>query len=660
MNKAAAIIYIITILAAPMVYSNPPAESKSVKSEKIAESPSREKIKPPEKTKVSSSSALVKTLQKPPVKKSKGSAGSENITVTGKIRRSKPVSADTLEVKGRKLREKPSATFVEALASESADIHVTSRGTGIHGVASGSTGGIYIRGLGGFPNSQILMVEDGVPDYQGIFGHPIPDAYSSHLIDSVTIIKGGDSVLYGTNAMGGVIVIKSRWLKVPGLELIADVQSGTFETIGYNLSGLLRRGPWNFAVFASQLETQGHRPGSGGSRLILGFAARRCLGDHAELMLRTKAVHIDGADPGPVTHPTPGNWFDVWRFSASFGPVFHFSKGNVQLVTWINTGIHKLYDGFHSVDTLAGITGKIEYNLSSKLLFTGGATGEFVDGFVENLIDGEKSYPPSAFTPSVFGQFNYKPLKKLELTTGGRFLLDETEGGVFLYKAAAGFRLNRNFRFRGGITRNFRQPTIRELYLPWPVANPDLKPEFSLNSSLGIHFESTHVDSHITAFRTSARNLIRYFGSWPTAEVVNIDSYEVNGIEGALKLKDLGPFSPFIMASVQDVGRYTKQNPDQKFIFGVDFKMPLKSMTILSTLSGQYVRGLYMNNYSRDPMNDVFFLDFTLRLRLKKRAGYRIEPYLNVRNITDNRYAWVLNYTMPGINILAGLKMELK
>jgi hypothetical protein len=49
-------------------------------------------------------------------------------------------------------------------------------------------GGIYIRGMGGSPNSQILVVEDGAPDYQGIFGHPIPMRFFVD-DDKVTVIK---------------------------------------------------------------------------------------------------------------------------------------------------------------------------------------------------------------------------------------------------------------------------------------------------------------------------------------------------------------------------------------------------------------------------------------------------------------------------------------
>ena len=105
-------------------------------------------------------------------------------------------------------------------------MYITSRGTGLHGISSGASGGIYIRGMGGSPNSQILVVEDGAPDYQGIFGHPIPDAFFPSMIDKVTVIKGGDGVLYGTNAMG-VIDIRNRWPEKGGICLENNVAVGS-------------------------------------------------------------------------------------------------------------------------------------------------------------------------------------------------------------------------------------------------------------------------------------------------------------------------------------------------------------------------------------------------------------------------------------------------
>ena len=41
-------------------------------------------------------------------------------------------------------------------------------------------------------------------------GHPIADAYQSMMAERVEVLRGPASVLYGSNAMGGVINIVTR------------------------------------------------------------------------------------------------------------------------------------------------------------------------------------------------------------------------------------------------------------------------------------------------------------------------------------------------------------------------------------------------------------------------------------------------------------------
>jgi hypothetical protein len=154
--------------------------------------------------------------------------------------------------------------------------------------------------------------------------------------------------------------------------------------------------------------------------------------------------------------------------------------------------------------------------------------------------------------------------------------------------------------------------------------------------------------------------MIKYFGSWPTAEVVNIDHTVVYGIEAHLGLTDLGPVSLFLNADWKDVGRYTRQNPSSKYNFTVQAGHTFGQHTIQSSLTGEWVRGLYSANYARDPIDDVFFMDLSLRYRfVLPRRLVAIEPYVHLRNITNSSYAYIEDYVMPGFNVAAGIKVTL-
>ena len=89
-------------------------------------------------------------------------------------------------------------------------LFVTERGVMGFGVATNAAGQISIRGIGGSPTTGVLMLIDGHPQFMGIFGHPLPDSYIASDVERVEVIRGPGSILYGSNAMGGVINIITK------------------------------------------------------------------------------------------------------------------------------------------------------------------------------------------------------------------------------------------------------------------------------------------------------------------------------------------------------------------------------------------------------------------------------------------------------------------
>jgi hypothetical protein len=79
-----------------------------------------------------------------------------------------------------------------------------------------------------------------------------------------------------------------------------------------------------------------------------------------------------------------------------------------------------------------------------------------------------------------------------------------------------------------------------------------------------------------------------------------------------------------------------------------------------SSVEGEWVHGLYMNNYSQDRIDDVFVINLALWARHEMPGrGVVMEPYLMLRNLLDMRYAYVKDYTMPGFHALGGLRLLL-
>ncbi len=582
------------------------------------------------------------------------------VRVVGKRKQHNDRSADVARVSGEKLRTSSKPSMLEALAQEAPDMYVSARGAGVHGVAAGASGGIHLRGLGGSPNSQVVVIEDGVPDYQGIFGHPIPDAYVPFLLDDATIVRGGDSVLYGTNAMGGAILLRSRWRQLDGCELENDSAVGSYNTIRESAAVLGKSGGFGFAGALHALRTDGHRLGAGGSSLIGQTGIRTEFGQGWELTFRDKAVHLTGADPGPVSHPNDNHFFDVWRNRLSLQFNWHSETVGVRVQPFFNIGRHELYDGFRSVDTTSGIIIESETNIVSSIKLLVGSAADRADGTAENRATTVQMPVRAQQSASWYQQLTVEPIKGLQVVGGAREVASPNYGFVFLYKGGFHYSLGKGWSLRGRVARNFRQPTLSELYLPFPSANPNLKPEQSLAKDAGFGYRSRLWEFSSTVYRNDVDNLIKYFGVWPAAEVVNIDHTTVVGVEAQMALRGLGPVSLRAGGNWQDVGRYTKQNPTARGVFAIEFVEQLGSWALRGSLEGEWVHGLYMSNYGQDSLDDVFVLNMGLRARHDdENRGLLMEPYIVIRNLLDSRYAYVKDYMMPGFNGLVGLRLML-
>lgn len=567
-------------------------------------------------------------------------------------------TAEPTITSGIDIRAGVRTTPLEELSQQSADVYVSSRGAGLHGVASGASGGIHIRGLGGSPNSQILVVEDGVPDYQGIFGHPIPDAFIPALIERVELVPGGDGVLYGTNAMGGVILVTNRWPTADRPRLISETSYGSFNTFRERVSLEACRGMVSVVGAGSAFTTDGHRAGADGRSAAGQLGIRFDPSSPWSVSLREKIVHLRGGDPGPVTHPTTDHWFEVTRNTVSLTAERELAAGALAASAWGTVGVHRLYDGFYSRDYTAGTNVDADLALLPLLTVRTGVHVDYVDGRVENRIDQEFQPVEPTQSAAVYAQATLHPSRGPSVVGGVRAHYSNPYGFVPLYKAGLRWELFDHLTLHTRLTRNFRQPTLRELYLPFPTANPDLEPEYSLNWDGGVGLRLWKVRLACTPYRTWATNLIKYFGQWPTADVVNIDQIDIWGIDLEAHLDSLGPVSVDIGYCHQDVGRYTKQNPDNKLNTTVRAHHAFEHWQVHGMVGAEWVGGLYMNNYSRDPISDVFFVDAGLGVSLKTRRGVGLDPSVKVRNMLDRKYEYIEGYRMPGIHVLATLAME--
>ena len=118
---------------------------------------------------------------------------------------------------------------------------------------------ISIQGsrLARYGPSDVLWLVDGVRLNNRLYPSTNPDTLPGNMVERIEVLKGGESLYYGTSAAGGVLNIVSRDFSDT---FDGDVSLGADTNDSYNVSAMVRgpAGPGNFVLFASQDESDGY------------------------------------------------------------------------------------------------------------------------------------------------------------------------------------------------------------------------------------------------------------------------------------------------------------------------------------------------------------------------------------------------------------------
>lgn len=583
------------------------------------------------------------------------------VSATGvKIAR-KDVSPSISVVPRRTIEESRESALLSVLSEEVPGLFVTSRGITGFGVAEGSAGQISIRGIGGSPNTGILVLIDGSPQYMGLFGHPLPDAYVSSDAERVEVIRGPASVMYGSNAMAGAINIITRERKSEGFGGQARMSYGSFNTsklmgnAGYRKNG--------FEVFASinHDRTDGHRENADFD-IVNGYLKTSAkVGKYFKLSIDGNIASFKTSDPGPATMPDSSylyhdHWVDIDRYMLSMSLENTFAKAEGALKLFYNAGEHKIYSGFHSRDHNYGFSLYESVNTFRGNSLSIGIDMKNTGGIAENpeamMGTGIVFADTSIMEAGGYMQMQQKFGESWILTGGLRLQHHQVSGYEWVPQAGVNYLINAGNIVKVSARKGFRNPTIRELFM-WQTANPDLKPEsmwcYEGSYLLGIPSQNMHFEA--TLYYQHGQNLIKTMGVYPDIQFINTGEFSHYGLELIAKWRISRQFSA--------ESNYSWLNMDEPVIAAARHQwftaLRYKPGKLEVKLSGMYINGLYT---STEPVStQSYYL-------LNSRISYQVFPFLNIwlsgDNLLDQQYEINYDYPMPGISVMGGIDLKIE
>lgn len=565
-------------------------------------------------------------------------------------------------------------------------LFVTSRSMMGYGVSTGAAGGINLRGITGGAG-QLMVLIDGHPQYQGIYGHPISDSYQTLMVERVEVLRGPASVLYGSNAMGGVLNIVTRNFG-EGHAAILDkgacgfrgsntfsktnvtLGAGSYGTVQAEASNQTRSGRFSSTVAAQYGRTDNHRPRMGfeqyGGYMNLSYD----LSTNWNAYINANLTHFNASYPGSTDKPMfdADQWITRGVVSAAIEN--HYGRTNGALSVYSNFGRHKIDDGttnpdqptaryFRSKDALTGVslyqsiqlfegnrvTAGVDYmHIYGNAYYTSKQTGEILD--TPNKQSGR------SYRNEIAGYVDFRQdlLSWLTIDIGARVDHHSITGTEFVPQGGIVVRPIETGEIKAMVSKGFRNPTMREMYL-YPPSNTDLEPERLWNYELSWkHRLDDGFTYGANLFYLKGDNMIQTMQVDGKPRNVNTGEIENWGVELELKY----PLGNYFDVRANSAYLHMKNKivaaPEGMGYLGVDFH---KSKWFAS-LGLQRVEDLYTSVGADETKENFWLLNASVTYAVTR----NISLWARGENLLAQKYEINLGYPMPRATFMGGININ--
>ncbi|WP_459189554.1 TonB-dependent receptor plug domain-containing protein [Parabacteroides sp. APC149_11_2_Y6] len=558
------------------------------------------------------------------------------------------------------------SALLPVLSERVPGLFVTQKGITGFGVSAGSAGTVNIRGVGS--GNKVLMLFDGQPQWAGVFGHSLPDTYVASDVDRVEVIRGPGSLLYGSNAMGGVVNIITRRHKQEGRRTQARVMYGSFNTQKYMVNNGYNIGKFSSFISINHDRTDGHRPNSD-FHITNGFAnLGYTINDRYKVTGDVSLAKSKFQNPGKITAPILDNKMDILRGTTSFALENKYDKMSGALRLFYNWGNHEINDGydpgekpltylFRSDDHNVGVLLYESFRLFKGNTFTVGIDYKNWGGHAwNNNDDGSKSELVDKTVNETAGYVIMQQdlFDMLSLNAGVRYEHNSTFGGEWVPQGGVTVRPFEGNTIRASVSKGFRSPNIREMYM-FGAANPDLKPESMINYevAVGQHFLDGNLFAEVTAFYIDGKNMISSVSingdNRPPFKNRNVGTFTNKGIEFEARYQICKNLNADMNYSYLHMNKPIPGAPEHKFYAGATY-MPGR---FTFNVSVQSIFGLYTDDACTKQE------DFTT---LNAKAAYRfgsrdkgLNLFVKGENLTATRYSINDGFPMPKAIVMGGI-----
>ncbi len=558
---------------------------------------------------------------------------------------------------------------------------------GLNVVQTGGAGGttsVFMRGTNSNHTKVFIdgieVSDPGSPGGNFDFAHMLTGG-----IDRAEVLRGPQSGLYGSDAIGGVIDIITKSGNGPP-HLVGSIEGGSFGT--FNQTGLAS-GSLDRFHYAFDIE-HFHSADTPVTPRDLLPPGQKLVGDDYDNKTIGAKLGVDltdNLDVGIVARhidtflAVTGDDFSV--FPSVPAAAQSYSKTE-QL--FVRGTIHQtLFDGLFDHTLGIAYTDHRDHDISPgsaptdvqsnriKLDWQGNIhlmPGETLTLGAEHQIDHLDDNPTLAEVTNDAGfiQLQSSLGDRFFNTASLRYDSNETFGSKLTYRIAPAVLVpETGTKLKGSVGTGFKAPTLNQLFVSFPdfnfFANPDLRPETSLGWDAGFEqkllgiLPGAPVEFGATYFHNDIKNLITDNATFTT--LVNVGEATTHGIGSFVAWKPLPTLSwradyTYTMATDDILHSELLRRPKNKASLGATWQAtdPL-SLTAGVVYVGPWidvnrsgtVSGLRANGYTVVNIAGTYDL------------GDGLQAFMRVNNLLDRHYQDPTGFERPGVGVFGGLKL---
>lgn len=522
----------------------------------------------------------------------------------------------------------------------------------------GSQTSLFVRGAN---SQQVVVTLDGVrlADVAAPSGGFDLGTLMTGGIDKIELLRGSNSVVWGSDAIGGVLALTSAEFNGvrAGIEygandtLTADVTLGTQED-GYGLTasgGHVRSD--GISAYAPGAEADGFRQWHGSLR------------GHADLSNSLKLVaagryadsrvDFDGFPPPLYSFADTPEYQTTRQGSGRIGLDYGSGGTALKLGVAYSDTRRDYFDNAASTAPNFATSGR-----SWRADFAGQA--DLADRVTLNFgADSEWTRFSTSFDPENDARLSSAHLLLgyhgggLHLSGGVRVDDHDRFGTHWTFGANGSVDLADSLRLRASYGEGFKAPTLYQLF--GFGGNTALRPETSRSFEAGVEYGDRSTRHFaVTLFRRDSRNLIDYL--WPSG-YFNTGRARAEGVEieagwtMSERLRGRAAYG-YLKARDRVSGKDLPRRPRNTLSAGLDWQSPLAGLNLGADLR---IAGDSFDDRGNLARLDGYGL---LTLRASLPLGERFELYGRIENLTDTDYQTVAGYGTYGRSAYVGVRAK--